>query len=258
VISDAVARYVQDELTKGGLLQQKANYCYYTNTGEALEIQKAAYSKNRALLRPPEGVISRPFDSRQVGSPARILKWYGQFAHQNGAIADFQVLRVTLSFASTPSAFEQALKELAPFLGAEGLRPERDFGAGPDNLLLWPEMGFVIEAKNGATSERIPKKDAEQLLHSIEWFKNAYQTRSPTPIMASKTIQVADQVFLPEGARILTPDGLAKLIDAVDSFLIALVARTAGAWSEREIGLLLTQHGIAPEQIAGRYTVAAR
>lgn len=57
--------------------------------------------------------------------------------------------------------FEETMRELGAFLGFNSQRPERELSAGPDNLWALETGTFrVIEAKSGATSEFIPKKDA--------------------------------------------------------------------------------------------------
>jgi hypothetical protein len=259
IITDAIATHVQtDEAVKAQYIQQKANYLYESNRGEAFEAQKQAYTKNRTMFRPPDGVVTRPPDPGHVKAGAAIIRWYGGFAHQNGAIAEFQTVRTKLSFEQSHNVFEQGLKELAVFLGAEGSRPEEEEGVGaPDNLLLWGDLSLVIEAKNEARYDLIPKRDAEQLLHSMEWFKNGYPTRVGRPVMVVQTSRAGDGVFMPEGSRILTPALLEKLLDAVDGFLVSLTSKAPSAWSEKEVAGLLTQHGLSAAQIVGTCTVGA-
>jgi hypothetical protein len=259
IVSDAIAAYVAqtDDVLKATLIQQKANYLYESDRGGSFEAQKQAYEKSRAMFRPPEGVVARPADPGRVQQAALVRRWYSGFAHQNGALADFQAVRAKLSFESTHNVFEQGLKELAAFIGADGSRPEEDFGAGaPDNLLLWGDRSLVIEAKNEARYDAIPKKDAEQLMHSMAWFKDAYPTRVGTPVMVVQATRTTDGIFMPEGARIMTPSLLAKLLDAADAFLANLASRPANGWSEKEIETLLTQHSLGAAQIVGTFTTS--
>lgn len=257
IIIDTIAAHVPgDDVSKALLIQQKANYLYETDRGASLEAQKQAYEKSRAMFRPPEGVVTRPADPGRVQQAAAVRRWHSSFAHQNGVIADFQSVRAKLSFESRHNAFEQGLKELGAFIGAEGSRPEEEFGPGaPDNLLLCGDRSLVIEAKNEARYQAIPKKDAEQLLHSMEWFKAAYPTRKGTPVMAVQTTRTDSGVFMPEGSRIITPQLLAQLLDAVDALLTNLASRPAAAWTEKEIAQLLTQHSLSSVQIVGSFTL---
>jgi hypothetical protein len=257
IMTDAMAKNCVngDEIAKAYFIQQKASYLYATNRGEALEAQKHAYAKNRGLLRPPEGVVNRPADAGRIYAAAAVLRWYGTFANPNGAIAEFQAVRPKLSFAVSHNNFEQGLKELGVFIGAEGFRPEVEDGVGaPDNLLLWGDQGFVIEAKNEAKYDEIPKKDAEQLLHSMEWFKHEYPTREGVPIMAVSATKRGQGIFMPEDARILTPTLLERLLGAIESFLANLTTRSPSGWTEKEIAALLNQHALSTTQFITTFT----
>ncbi len=257
-LSEAIATYVEVDAVKAHYLQQKANYTYESDEGEALEIQHQAFGADKSVLRPPKGVVVHPPKASTIKTPARILKWYGEFTHPNGAIAAYQATRAELAFSSTPATFEQALRDFASFVGAEGFRPERELGGGPDNLLLWAEVSLVVEVKNGASYDAIPKRDAAQLHHSVEWFKESYPSRVPTPVMVVNAQRVSNQVVLPAGTRILMPDGLERLLDAVEKFVEALVTRSPSAWSEKEMAKLLLHHRVTPEQIVGGYTVPVK
>lgn len=241
-----------DDELEGQLLQAKANYLHASSPAAAVELQKHAHAKNRALFRPPQGVVVRPADPARTATAANILKWYAGYTTPNGVIAEFQSVRARCTFKTTHKQFEQGLFDLAPFLGAVGER--KDPGGGPDNLLLWATLSLVIEDKNEAQYDAIPKRDAEQLLHAMQWFKANYPARIGTPIMAVHTTETADQVHLPDGTRILTPDGLSQLLAAVERFIGALAQRNPAGWSEREVAALMTEHGVAPELLLRRYT----
>ncbi len=154
---------------KAWYLQRVANYMFEVNPGEALQIQRAAYEKNNLMFCPP-GVVRRPIMASKFDSQAIVLAWFKEFENPNGAIAAIQDLRTRLSYSSSPESFEQAILELAQLLGAQGIRPEKEFGEGPDDLWLWPSVSLVIEAKN-ENEKTLHKKDAGQLLLSLQWFK---------------------------------------------------------------------------------------
>jgi hypothetical protein len=258
IMTDAMAEHTaNDEVAKAYYIQQKANYLYATNKAEALDAQKAAYQKNRGLLRPPEGVVSRPADAGRIYAAAAVLRWYGTFVNPNGAIAEFQAVRPKLTFGVTHNVFEQGLKEVGVFIGAQGFRPEKEDGVGaPDNLLLWGDRGLVIEAKNEAQYAEIPKRDSEQLLHSMEWFRHEYPTREGVPVMAVGTTKRGEGVLMPEGARILTPQSLDALLSAIDQFLAVLTSRSPAGWGEKEIAAHLTQHALSVNHLVAAFTVA--
>src|SRR5581483_12107674 len=160
---------------KGVYLQKIANYSCELNPSKALEIQSSAYQENDSLFCPPQ-IPKRPQKTGKFDSQAKILEWFREFATPSGAIAWIVDLRARLSYDSSPGSFEEAIKDLAILLGAEGSRPEKEFDEGPDGLWLLPSSSFIIEAKTG-NQESLHKSDAEQLLHSVEWFKKYYEQR---------------------------------------------------------------------------------
>ena len=82
-----------------------------------------------------------------------------------------------LKFSDNPAKrFEKALNDIASVIGIASSRPEAQFGGeAPDNLIAFSNSEYVIiECKNRTTTELISKDDCEQLLSSIQWFKNHY------------------------------------------------------------------------------------
>jgi hypothetical protein len=54
----------------------------------------------------------------------------------------------------------------------------------------------------------------------------------------------------------MTPAKLDELLDAVENFVAALAKLPPAQWSATKVGQLALQHGVAPEQFAGRHTLA--
>ena len=97
----------------------------------------------------------------------------------NGLLEDLKFV------PDTAKTFEEAMREVAEFIGFKAQRPENDFGKGPD--VLWAVGGlryFVIECKNGAVSQTVNKSDCNQLTGSIMWFRDRYDhSCSSEPIL---------------------------------------------------------------------------
>jgi hypothetical protein len=107
-------------------------------------------------------------------------------------------------------------------LGATGFRPEQDYSEGPDVLWSWPTYDLIIEAKN-ENEEYIHKKDIEQLLFSIQWYKKNYQARpEPKGIIVAKAKKTDSNVSSPIDLYILTPEKMALLLSNIEKHLIAL------------------------------------
>lgn len=223
-LRDEMNKQIQDNpRIKGWYLQRIANYIYDVDPGEALEVQRSAYENNKSMICPP-GVVKRPKTGIKFSVQTIILNWFKQFANANGAIASIQELKARLSFDMPPEHIEQALCDLAPLLGAEGTRPEKEYGQGPDDLWLWPDISLVIEAKT-QNEDSLHKRDAGQLLQSMEWFKESYKARAaPIPVVVAK-VSLSDQnANFPSGARIIMPKHMRSLLNSVEQFFRKIIA----------------------------------
>jgi len=148
--------------------------------------------------------------------------------------------------------------ELAPLLGALGSRPEREYGEGPDDLWLWPDISLVIEAKTG-NEESLHKKDAGQLLLSLQWFANAHPTRdAPTPIIVAK-VDVADRkAGFPADTRVLTPAKMVELLDQLEAFFRGLASSLPLMAQPHVIEEQQASRGLISKQFVSKFTVKLR
>ncbi|MBK8482304.1 MAG: hypothetical protein IPL40_14255 [Proteobacteria bacterium] len=195
------------ESVAAGYLQLLANFTVESDPGGAAKLQKAAFTKNRVgIFRPPPGIVLKPADPGRWEVAAAIIKKLGSYSDGNGIVAHFHTIKSSLAFDVPAQRFEAALEELFGLLGVDSTRPEKELAEGPDNLALWPVLSLVIEAKNEASYDKLPKKDAEQLLHSMEWFKANYATRNGTPVFVAPTAKRGPGVFVPDGCRVMTPE----------------------------------------------------
>lgn len=105
----------------------------------------------------PPSIVKRPKKGKKFSVQSIILNWLKQFANPNGAIASIQDLKARLSFDMPPACIEQALCDLAPLLGAEGSRPEKEYGQGPDDLWLWPDPWAYRCSADGSFGARAYK-----------------------------------------------------------------------------------------------------
>lgn len=254
IIENAISKLCEDEKEKGWFLQKSANYMHELDPGKAMELQRFAYEKNRTTFCPPEGIILRPPDFKKSEDSVLVLKWYSTFANPNGAIAELETLRVQLSFEGRPKTVEQAIMDLFRIMGAEGSRPEDTLGRGPDDLWIWPEISLVIEVKN-EREKALPKKDAGQLLDSLEWFKKNYSPRLPIPVIIAKGNSAEKDAHFPEGSRVLTPDKMKKLLDNLSRFVAELIKKPPKLWKVGDLITLRAQHKLLPEHFVNNYTL---
>ena len=85
---------------RGRMRQTLACYLYDVDPAQAIELQKAAYGDNRAMLRPPRGVVPRSPEAAKIETASRVIEWVKSFANPNGAIAHVQSLATGLSFGA--------------------------------------------------------------------------------------------------------------------------------------------------------------
>lgn len=257
MVDEAVPK--MDRAVRGRVLQSLADYLYEVDPARAVAVQKSAFESNRSLLRPPSGAVARPPEPTKIEAASRVIRWVKSFENPNGAVAYFQALATVLSFQASSERFEQALKDLAEIIGAEGVRPDKEFGEGPDNLILRHEVSLVIEAKNEAQYDAIPKRDAGQIHNSLAWFKDNYPGRDAVPVIVVDAEGPANGAVLPAGTRLITRNDLRRLVLAVEGFVAALVAQaTTAGLTVKNVGILLGEQGLDPKGFVERFTTEPR
>ncbi len=255
ILRDAINSYIKDDrYAKGWYLQRVANYLYDVDSGEALEVQRSAYENNRSMICPPR-VVKRPLKIEKYNLQAAILKWYNQFANPNGAIANIQDLKTRLSYDASPANVEQALCDLAPLIGALGSRPEKEYGEGPDDLWLWSEESLVIEAKN-QNQESLHKRDAGQLVLSIEWFKKHFPIRKdPIPIIVAKVAVSDRHSGFPNNTRVITQDKMGVFLNTLEQFYNRIISEPLFASDLKSLAAIQRTFNLMPDQFIPHFTV---
>ncbi len=124
----------------------------------------------------------------------------------------------------TADIFEESLKMIARYIGFNSQRPETEYKKGPD--VLW-EVGhlsyFVIECKNGATTDIINKHDCNQLNGSGDWFTTKYdETCNFIPILVHQAVKFEYAASPKEKTRIITKIKLRELRDNISNFIRSL------------------------------------
>lgn len=229
LISDGSAT-LDGQRALGWALEQKAAYLDLADPAAAQEVLAAARTKNTMVLRPLSGVTGYERLSG-AGTQAQRAADLLTATYATGAALRLAAQSIAADLVFDPDRTEEceeALRQLADHLGFAGQRPEREIGSGPD--VLWALGGldfWVIEAKTGATSDVIHKRDAAQLGHSMDWFRGRYdQTAKAVPVSVHRARRMARDASATPGMRVLTEDGLQKLRDA-------FVAYAAGLASDR-------------------------
>lgn len=242
---------------RGYLKQQLAEYEHHQDPGKAQETQLSAYQDNRRTLRPIKGITYNklsPPAAEQALTAAQFMK--ARFLDGNDLILFANALADDLDwYEDDAKRFEAAMRELGRLLGFGSQRPELEVGKGPDNL--WAVGGlrfFVIEDKNGATSDIIAKSDCNQLLGSMEWFNQAYDKSCiAIPIMVHPETKF-DQYSSPSADfRMLDKVGLKKLREAIKAYATS-VAASNGLSDPAKIRDRLAQFGLSGAKFVETFT----
>jgi hypothetical protein len=255
-ISQAV-NAADDDRVKGWLQEQLACYMHQIDAAEAQQILAGALRHNPRVLRPLEGVSYSRLSPAADQARAAAVYLAERYPDRNSLIVGVSALLDDLVFdPERTDEFENAMEQAACHLGFTAQRPERDTGNGPD--VLWSVGArnyLVIECKSGATAERIRRRDAEQLAHSVNWFTEEYDTTcTAAPVLVHQARLLAKDATTPPGTRIITAGKLDQLRTAIRSAATAL--GDAGTWRNPDaVGAQLTHHRLDGDSIISAYAV---
>lgn len=166
---------------KGWYLQERARYLYHSDRIEAQNLQLAAHSKDRLLLKPTSGVTVSKLTVVSHGRVEGIIDWVQQKGNYNNLDIAVSDICSRLAFGVKADKFEQAFDELSRALGFAGERPDKEWKEGPDNLWALDTQSYLlIECKNevGVTRAEINKRETEQMNRSSAWFEKHYKGMS--------------------------------------------------------------------------------
>jgi hypothetical protein len=247
------------EREEGWLLEQKAAYLDHLDPVGAQDVLSVARRKNPMALRPLSGVTYQRLSAS--GSQAQRAADYLRATYPSGTALRLGVQAIVddlVAGGDRTNDFEEALRQVGDHLGFVGQRPEQELGAGPDVLWALGDMKYlVIEAKTGATSQVIHRRDVNQLTGSMNWFRERYdQSAVGTPVIVHPSRTLARDAAAPTGMRVIEMgDGLARLREA----LLAYASGLAGdRWDNQEVvDAQLRGHHLRAQDLVG-YMRAAR
>lgn len=248
---EAVANETATFKTKGWLLEQAAAYLDQIDPSRAQSLLAVAHAKNNHVTRPLSGVTFRRLASTGMQAERATQAYSGKFGNPSALRLGFEAILADLKFdPEATEDFEEALFQLGIVLGLGSQRPEHEMGEGPDNLLqLGNNTYWIVEAKSGATSTAIGKRDAAQLGQAMLWFRKRYDPSATAVAVMVHPSQAlyANATAIPE-MKILTPRGLGQLVSAVRSYSEALASVT---WTNAtDIERLLMGHNLTAENLA--------
>jgi hypothetical protein len=243
---------------KGWIKYYIAAFQNINNETSAQETLKSALKFNSKIVRPLQGIIYQKFLRANINQIESCKTFLESFGNTNLILTNINDVLNLLSFhRATSNQFEEALFEIAKFIGFETQRPGREFGRGPDNLWLCGNLTFfIIECKNECTTDKINKHDINQLNGSILWFEKEYDlTCNKIPIIIHPSIASEHAATPHPEIRVITVEKLDAFKSAINSFIIECVSQDR----INDIGTierLLTHYHLTPDMIVETYTLA--
>jgi len=256
-ISAAVAGETDDAVA-GVLLEIQATYADMTDPQLAQQTIALARARNTNVTKPLGGLAYTPLDAHSPQVKTCTERLSARYSTPAALRLDVESIVEELVFNEfRVEQFEEALRRAGVFIGLGSQRPEHDTNTGPDNLWALGDNNFwVIEAKTGAKSPAIGKRDMGQLATSMLWFGTRYDPQAkPVPVMVHPAVLAYADATPVTGMRVITERGLGELAAALRSFATALAE---AGWTDAEVvGRLLDGHGLAAEKLA-RFTSPQR
>ena len=247
-----------ESVVQGWLGWQLAEVKSFTDGVLAQQILASAVGLNKQLpIRPHVGVTyTRIGDTAKSQAEACLETLRRLYPTSNDVLVGFNSLLDDLEFRPNSfERFERALDELAPHIGFQSQRPEKEYGAGPD--VLWALGGLyylVIECKNEATVDTISKTYTNQLAGSVNWFKKTYDgscTSSPVIIHPARKFDHA--ATPPDGTRVMDTECLPLFRDSVRKFA-AGISGDFRVCEAKDVAIRLANLSLLRDQILDRFT----
>ncbi|MFD4634783.1 helicase, partial [Streptomyces sp. NPDC058284] len=259
LMSQAVAA-ADGPAERGVLQEQLAVYQNFLDPAQAQQTLVGALRHNASLTRPLVGVKPTRIKPTDVQANLAAEFLARTYKDRNRFLLGVNALLDDLSYTpGREAAFEVALERLGRHLGFESQRPERTLGNGPDVLWALGELRYlVLEAKSGATADKIWRKDVEQLSHSMNWFRDTYDaTCTATPVLLHQGNTLDRNATAPPGCRVVTSPKMTALCDAVRAAMRALAE--GDSWMKAgPVGEQLSANHLTAPDVIDRYGVAPR
>lgn len=240
-----------DSRVAGELMECEATYRDQTDPALAQQLLALARTKNTNTTKPLTGLSYTRIEGLKPQAVASAERLGSSFSTAVALRLEFESIIDDLNFDDLRvEAFEEALYRVGLLIGLGSQRPEHDVNSGPDNLWALGENKFwVIEAKTGAKSPGIGKRDMGQLSQSMLWFGQRYDPQAvAVPVMVHPATKLYPSATSIEGMQVLTERGLGELKASLKNFATGIAA--SAQWTRPDsVQRLLEGHGLTPDQL---------
>ncbi|MBL8019730.1 MAG: DEAD/DEAH box helicase family protein [Leptospirales bacterium] len=251
-----LANAVQNEAEKGWYLQMLARSEYEHSKVDSAEHQRTAYSKNRYLLRPVNGVNITPVKAINHVRAERII----ELCRKQKTYSELKILAddilSRLAFGIHHDKFERALDDLATMIGIARERPDKEWKEGPDNVWAITEQDVIaFECKSEVDIDRkeIFKDEAEQIDQAVGWTKKHYTASNLIGILIIPTRRVPRKLSLAPEVRIMRESGLNKMRKAFGGYVSEFQNCDFDGLTAAKINAFLSAHKLLKENLMKDY-----
>ncbi|MFI0813551.1 DEAD/DEAH box helicase [Streptomyces echinatus] len=249
-----------DKALRGWLREQKAAYLNLTDPAAAQQALAGALDDNQFVLRP---VDAAPVQIRAAVAQARAAAEFLAGEYRDGVSLRLGVQKlfedVVWGEEDRSDDAERAWQKLGQHLGFASSRPEKQYGKGPDNLwALTSARQAVTELKTGSVTDTIAKRYIDQLGGSVRWLNEHSPEVKALPVMLHPSRVSDGEGTPPPGMRVVTPNKLKQLKDAVTQYATALTS-SPGRWGdEQAVAEQLAHHKLTGDRFFDTYAEAVR
>ncbi|MGQ5593948.1 DEAD/DEAH box helicase [Streptomyces sp. ESR1.13] len=251
---------MEDPALRGWFMEQKAAYLHLVDPVAAQQLLTSAVNENEFVLKPAAGIA--PAKIKAAAVQARAASEFLASTYQDGMTLVLGVRalleEIVWDEERTDDA-EAGWQRLGQHLGFTSTRPEKLYGTGPDNLwALSADRHAVTELKTGCTTDSIAKKDLDQLGGSVRWDVEQHPGVTALPVMVHPRRDLDERAIAVQGMRVVTPEKLQALKQAVVAYAVAL-ADGQGRWSdEQAVATQLAHHKLTAGTLFQTYAELPR
>jgi replicative superfamily II helicase len=260
IIQKLIDEAIASPYEKGWYLQEMARYVFPQSKAKSNEYQVIAHKNNHFLFKPRQGMVFSKIEAIGQKRAEAIIRFIQKFDSFDELSIFTDELLNQLVFGIDSDIFERSINNLAEALGFQGQRPDKEMGAGPDNLWALQETQYLlIECKNEVISQRsnIYKTETGQMSNSIAWFRQKYNGASVKCLMVHPVKKLGQGAGFNEPVEIMRERELNQLKQNVRTFFNEFKGLEFADLSESKIQELLNIHKLSVDEISSNYSVSA-
>ncbi|SFU79784.1 DEAD/DEAH box helicase family protein [Halomonas korlensis] len=258
VMQSALDKEELSQKEKAWYLQEMARLVYPYSKTESNKFQLAAFSSNRLLLKPRDGIKYDKISYIPEARVSRVISWVNGFDEPQEMVIEIDEILSNLRFEGDSKRFERAWDSLGKSLGFTTQMPDSEWKMGPDNLWVVTDGTYLlVEAKNEVkkTRSEIVKSEAEQIDSSIAWFKEQYPGANSVNVLIIPARKFARGVAVNNPIKILDDSRLRAFKKQIRRFFVDLSRVKPDQLSEDGVAARLQEYELCEQDILDKYLI---